>query len=143
MESISSLTDIKLTPLRKIDNPKGDIFHAIKASDLGFAGFGEAYFTSIRIGEVKGWKKHIAMTMNLIVPIGMVRFHVYDDVTATTEAFDIGLMNYQRLTIPPRYWVAFQGLTNEVSLILNVASLEHDPKESINASLDTYPLLQQ
>ena len=31
-----------LTPLKQIYHPKGDIFHAMKASDIGFIGFGEA-----------------------------------------------------------------------------------------------------
>ena len=63
---------ITLTPLRRIENPKGDIFHAMKASDTGFSGFGEAYFSTVNKSDIKGWKKHTKMTLNLIVVMGEV-----------------------------------------------------------------------
>lgn len=140
MDSLSKLPPVVETPLRRIAQPKGDVLHAMKASDPGFAGFGEAYFTTIVAGETKGWKKHTAMTMNLVVPLGRVRFHVHDESTGTTEAHDIGQENYRRLTVPPGYWVAFEGLTGDTNLVLNVASLEHDPDEAVNVALDTYAL---
>ena len=43
------------TPLSRIFHPKGDILHGMKKSDEGFTGFGEAYFTIIKNGEIKGW----------------------------------------------------------------------------------------
>lgn len=143
MDAISHLSPIKLTPLRRIEHPKGDIFHGIKASEASYAGFGEAYFTTIIASEVKGWKMHTAMTMNLIVPLGMVRFHIRDNATGCTVSYDIGATNYQRLTVPAGFWVAFQGLTNETNLILNVASLEHNPEEAVNVPLTTYSLAEQ
>ena len=56
-----------LTPMKQIHHPKGNIFHAMKKSDLGYNGFGEAYFSTINKGDVKGWKKHTKMTLNLLV----------------------------------------------------------------------------
>ena len=44
---------IILTPLKRINHPKGDIFHAMKKTDLGFEGFGEAYFSTINEIEPK------------------------------------------------------------------------------------------
>jgi dTDP-4-dehydrorhamnose 3,5-epimerase len=140
MDNMNSLPPITLTPLRRVEHPKGDILHGIKVSDPGYVGFGEAYFTTIVAGEVKGWKKHSAMTMNIIVPLGMVRFHIHDQAAGKTSAHDVGYLNYRRLTIPPGYWVAFQGLTNQTNLILNVANLEHDPVEAINAPFENFPL---
>lgn len=137
---MNSLPPITITPLRRIEHPKGDVFHGMKVSDAGYAGFGEAYFTTVVAGETKGWKQHSEMTMNLIVPLGMVRFHIHNADTGQTLSYDIGAANYQRLTVPPRYWVAFQGLTTDTNLVLNVASLEHNPAEAVNVSLETYPL---
>jgi len=134
------MDSIILTSLKKIPHPKGDIFHAMKAADNGFSGFGEAYFSNIIKGEIKGWKKHSLMTMNIVVPLGMVRFYIHDEVESCTVVYDIGTANYQRLTIPNGYWVAFEGLTLEQNLVLNIANLEHEPNESVNVPLETYPL---
>ena len=137
----NSLPPVTITPLRRIEHPKGDVFHGMKASDAGYAGFGEAYFTTIVAGETKGWKQHTEMTMNLIVPLGMVRFHIHNADTGQTSSYDVGVNNYQRLTIPPGYWVAFQGLTTDTNLVLNIASLEHNPAEAVNVPLAIYPLV--
>ena len=51
------LDGVILTPLKKIGHPKGDVFHAMKLSDEGFCGFGEAYFSTVNKSEIKGWKK--------------------------------------------------------------------------------------
>lgn len=140
MDTLSNLQPLIITPLRRINNPKGDIFHGIKVSDIGYVSFGEAYFTSIVLGEVKGWKKHCDMTMNIVVPLGMVRFHIHNLAIRKTSSYDLGVANYCRLTIPPGYWVAFRGLSEDRNLILNIASLEHDADEAVNMPLETFPL---
>jgi len=43
--------------------------------------------------------------------------------------------NYQRLTVEPGVWLAFKGLEKN-NILLNMASIEHNPKESVNLSLD-------
>ena len=45
---------IILTPLNQIHHPKGDIYHAMKKSDDGFDGFGEAYFSTVHKNDIKG-----------------------------------------------------------------------------------------
>ena len=122
-----------LTPLKQIIHPKGDIFHAMKASDDDFCGFGEAYFSAINMGDVKGWKKHTEMTMNLVVAIGKVELVIYDG----DSFFNVKLSknNYQRLTIKPNLWLAFRGLSTK-NILLNLASIEHDPNEAVNIELN-------
>ncbi len=132
-----------LTPLKKIQHPKGDIFHGMKKSDAGFAGFGEAYFSTIKSNEIKGWNKHKRMTMNLVVPLGEVTFVIYDDRESSNSKgslfrVDLSPSNYKRLTIPPRLWLAFRGNDSNVNLILNVASMEHDPDEIDHLDLDQF-----
>ena len=124
---------ITLTPLKRILHPKGDIFHAMKASDNGFSGFGEAYFSTVNKNDIKGWKKHTEMTLNLVVVTGEVEFVAYDG----DSFFNVKLSkkNYQRLTVKPNLWLAFRGLDNE-NMLLNLASIEHDPNESDNVDLD-------
>lgn len=125
---------VLLTLLKKISHPKGDILHGVKKSDQGFVGFGEAYFTKIKFGQIKGWNKHKRMTLNLCVPVGTVNFIVYDnrEKSKTRGNFlpvEISADAYQRLTVPPGVWLAFKGKGDGVSLILNVADLEHEPDE--------------
>ena len=133
---------VDLTPLKQIYNSKGNIFHAMKQCEATFNGFGEAYFSSIKEGEVKGWKKHLKMTLNLIVPEGEIRFVVFDDrenSQTKSKFFQINLSkeNYCRLTISPGLWMGFQGISEYTNLLLNVASIEHDPEESINLPLES------
>jgi|TARA_B100001094_G_scaffold325705_1_gene380521 dTDP-4-dehydrorhamnose 3,5-epimerase len=137
---LKSLPPVILTPLCRVKHPKGDVLHGMKSSDIGYSAFGEAYFTTIICGETKGWKKHATMIMNIVVPLGIVRFHLLDETVNQTTVYEVGEVNYKRLTIPPGYWVAFKGLTRGTNLILNIASHEHNPDESINVPLDTYSL---
>jgi len=126
---------IILTPLKKIHHPKGDIFLAMKASDNSFLGFGEAYLTTIKKNEIKGWKKHSSMTLNLVVLSGEVKFVIFNMSKKTFFSVNLSLSNYQRLTVCPGYWVAFKGMS-EGSMMLNLADIEHDPKESVNLNLN-------
>jgi len=137
----AGIEGVLLTPLKKIFHPKGDILHGIKRSDSGFVEFGEAYFTRVNPGEIKGWNRHRKMTLNLVVPSGAVLFVVYDDRTGsgTRDNFlcvEISPDNYQRLTVPPGLWVGFKGVGNETNLILDVADMEHDPNEVERLDLD-------
>lgn len=136
------LTDERATlvPLRIIAHPKGDVRHAMKASESTFHGFGEAYLTTILPGQTKGWKKHSRMHLNLIVIDGEVAFHVHDEQTRRTETFVIGPNNYSRLHVPPGLWMAFAGHAEQPSMVLNLASIEHDPNEATNVDLDVFPL---
>jgi dTDP-4-dehydrorhamnose 3,5-epimerase len=126
---------ITLTPLKRILHPKGDIFHAMKASDNGFSGFGEAYFSTVNKNDIKGWKKHTEMTLNLVVVTGEVEFVAYDG----DSFFNVKLSkkNYQRLTVKPNLWLAFRGIDDK-NMLLNLANIEHDLNESENVDLDTF-----
>lgn len=125
---------ITLTPLKQLANPKGAVFHAMKKSDNGFNGFGEAYFSTIKQGNIKGWKKHTKMTLNLVVPIGAIEFIIYNEDTKEFFSTALSQKNYQRLTVQPNLWMAFRGI-DDYNLLLNIASIEHDPDEAVNVEL--------
>ena len=124
-----------LTSLKKIHNLRGYVFHAMKKSDIGFDGFGEAYFSTVNKNDIKGWKKHTEMTLNLVVPVGKMEFVIYNDKNHNFFNVTISQDNYQRLTISPGFWLAFRGL-DEKNILLNIASIEHDPSESESIDLD-------
>ena len=128
------------TPVERIFHPKGDIFHALKCSEPSFQCFGEAYFTTVAANATKGWKKHTKMRMNIVVPVGEVKFYIHDESTGDTVQYTIGENNYVRLTIEPNLWVAFKGGGHSLNLVLNLSSIEHDPEEAINMPLERYPL---
>lgn len=127
-----SLKQIQVTPLQRIAVAGGDVLHALKRTDAGFREFGEAYFSMIEMGAVKAWKQHRRMTLNLVVPVGNVRFvFLAGDGKAQREE-TIGVSNYVRLTVPPGIWFGFQGLADPFSLILNMADIPHDPEEALS-----------
>lgn len=115
-----------------IQNPKGNVLRGIKCSDEGFVGFGEAYFSMVQYGSIKGWKKHNKMTMNLIVPVGIIRFYFQTDDNSTIENATIGENQYSRLFVPPGIWLAFEGIGESTNLLMNLASIEHNPEESVS-----------
>jgi len=66
------MDQIIISPLQQIHNENGDVFHGIKNDDAGFSGFGEAYFSEIKGGKIKAWKRHEKMICNIIVTSGKV-----------------------------------------------------------------------
>jgi dTDP-4-dehydrorhamnose 3,5-epimerase len=132
------LDQIRVTPLARITAEGGDVLHAMKKSDVGWSGFGEAYFSWVLHGAVKAWKCHTRMTMNLIVPVGRVRFVFMDDSNCRVRQEFAGEGHYVRITVPPGIWFGFQGVSISASLILNLASIEHDPTEVQRVSVTEF-----
>ena len=128
------MNKVKATKLLIIDNDKGPIMRALRMSDNGYKKFGEIYFSEVFYGKIKGWKRHIQMTMNLVVPEVLVKFVFYDPNLGSFEEYEIGTNNYIRLTVPPGLWFAFQGLEKK-NLVMNVSDIEHDPIESENKNI--------
>ena len=129
MGGMISLEDIVVTPLAHITTTGGDVLHAMKQNDAGYTSFGEAYFSFVNAGAIKGWKRHTRMTMNIIVPVGQVKFIFHLDGTKEFRVENVGTERYARITVPPGIWFAFKGLFYPKSLLLNIASIPHDPNE--------------
>ncbi len=137
-----NISGVIVTPLSIINTKGGDVLHAMKSRDQGYLGFGEAYFSKVEPGAIKGWKLHKKMTLNLIVPIGSVRFILYDDQDKSNNSNQFQEVtldeksNYSRLTIPPMIWVGFQGVSETTSLVLNLANISHSSEEIERKELD-------
>ncbi len=126
------IKDVVVTNLDVIDTPGGNVMHAMKKTSDGYMGFGEAYFSQVDKGAIKAWKRHKEMTLNLVVPVGEIRFVLFDDREMSNmqfQEFIISKNNYCRLTLPPMVWMGFQGLSSDGSMLLNIANIEHDPGE--------------
>lgn len=124
-----SLDNILITSLARISTAGGDVLHAMRQSAAGYCGFGEAYFSWVTAGAVKAWKRHTLMTMNVVVPVGQVRFVFYLRGDNAFRVENIGGDRYVRITVPPGIWFGFQGLAEPQSLVLNIANIPHDPNE--------------
>ena len=91
--------------------------------------FGEVYFSSVKYNIIRAWKLHTKMTLNLIVPVGMVKFVFYFENTNKFLEYKIGEENYYRLTVAPKIWFGFQGLNKTQNLIMNISDIEHSQEE--------------
>lgn len=136
-----SIEGIILSPLKIINVPEGDVLFGMKTGDSGYEGFGEAYFSTIEPGAVKAWKRHRKMTLNLVVPVGAIRFIMFDDRPHSTTCGELQEVvlsrdHYYRLTIPPMVWLGFQGVGETVGMLLNIASIPHDPSEADRKSVN-------
>jgi dTDP-4-dehydrorhamnose 3,5-epimerase len=131
-----NLNDIIITPLNRNPTEGGDVLHGMKSIDPGYNGFAEAYFSWIDKYCIKAWKKHNKMTMNLIVPVGMVRFVFFHELSNKFSTVDIGDDRYARITVPPGFWFGFKGLTLSKNLVLNISNVLHDPIEADRLDID-------
>lgn len=128
---------ILVSPLCRIKVLGGDIMHALKNTDPGYVGFGEAYFSFVDNRAVKAWKMHRTVSINLVVPVGQVKFVFYlPEEKAPFRVECIGEHNYVRLTVPPTIWFGFSGMGQGTNLVMSVADAPHDPGEIERATVD-------
>ena len=142
-----SLDNILVTPLKRITTEGGDVMHALKKSDNGYNGFGEVYFSWVEQGAIKAWKCHQHMTLNLVVPVGEVRF-IFRYKTCLAEQKGepynefriekLGKDRYSLITVPPGIWFGFQGIASGSSLLMNVTDMEYDPNEVLRKSVSGF-----
>jgi len=123
---------VRVTPLRRIPDERGTIYHMLRCTDPHFLGFGEIYFTSVYEGVVKGWHKHLEMTLNYACIFGRIKVVLYDDRPDSStkgslmEVF-LGSDNYSLVTISPGIWTGFKGMSRPFALVANCATHPHDP----------------
>jgi dTDP-4-dehydrorhamnose 3,5-epimerase len=125
---------LQISPLLRIPDERGTVFHMLRASDPIFRGFGEIYFSSVYRDVVKGWHRHAEMTLNYACIWGRVKLVVLDARAESAsrgevEEIFLGPDNYCLVTIPPGLWNGFKGMA-EVSVMANCCTHEHDPSRS-------------
>jgi dTDP-4-dehydrorhamnose 3,5-epimerase len=133
---------VTLTPLRQLSDDRGSVLHMLRCDAPDFTSFGECYFSEVRPGAVKAWKRHRAQTQNLAVPVGRIRLAIYDDrepslTLGYTQVLDLGRPDaYLRLRIPPGLWYGFSCIGAAAALLANCPDLPHDPGDSEHRALD-------
>jgi len=125
-----------ITPKKKIKDERGAVFHMLRQDDLEFKKFGEIYFSQVFSKVIKGWHLHQEMTLNYLLVSGKIQLALYDE---RPDSKSYGL--YQTfilsddkdenklITIPPKVWNAFKGLSEQPSIVANCATTSHDPSE--------------
>lgn len=136
------IAGVQVTPKRIIVDERGAVMHMLRAEQPQFVGFGEVYFSTVHPGAVKAWKVHTRMTMNLTVPVGRVRFVLFDDRTGSPTRGEVQEVllspeHYALLTVPPGIWNGFRGESETTSLIVNCADIAHDPNEAVRVEHDS------
>ncbi len=125
---------VVVTPLKQIPDERGSVMHMLRRDCSTFSEFGEIYFSTIHPGVVKGWHLHQRMILNYAVPVGRIKFVLYDqreDSPTKGEISEVfmGPDNYVLVTVPPLIWNGFKGIGDVTSLVANCASIPHDPDE--------------
>ena len=136
-----------ISPLKIVPKDGGQVRRGLRVSDMGYEGFAEIYFSWIDSGVTSDWKRHKRMTLNIVVPVGEIRFFLYDDrINSSTYGkffqITLGENRYYRLTVPPNIWVAFRGLTQPTSMLANIANMVHDPHEVDREPISKFDFLR-
>jgi dTDP-4-dehydrorhamnose 3,5-epimerase len=132
----ASIDGVLVTALRQIVDERGAVLHHMRRDAPEFTIFGECYFSEMLPGAVKAWKRHRSQTQNLAVPIGRVRFVLYDDREPSPTRGEIQVVelgrpdDYNRLCIPRGLWYGFTCLSDRRALIANCADRPHDPDDA-------------
>jgi dTDP-4-dehydrorhamnose 3,5-epimerase len=138
----AEIEGVRVYPLKRIGDERGMVMHMLRADAPHFEGFGEVYFSSVRPGVVKAWKRHRLMTQNFAVPVGEIKLVIYDDREGSVsrgavQEVAVGGKNYALVRVPPMLWYGFKGMAREDSLLANCASIPHDPAEAESIAPDS------
>ncbi len=135
---------VEIQPLKIISDERGAIFHMLRCDSPLYEQFGEVYFSEVKSGVIKGWKKHRVMTQHYAVPVGRIVVAIYDGrldspTKGTLQTVELGRACYQLLQIPPGVWYGFKGTSRKDALIVNCASHPHEAGESETLPLENPP----
>jgi dTDP-4-dehydrorhamnose 3,5-epimerase len=133
---MAEIDGVTVTPLRRIADERGAVFHMLREDSPGFERFGEIYFSTVYPNAIKAWHLHKEMTLNYAVPVGMIKLVCYDDRDGSStrgnllELF-VGELNYALVTIPPLVWNGFKGIGDRPALVANCSTVPHSPDEIV------------
>ena len=128
------IEEIKITPLKQIEDERGKVMHMLRKDSDNFVRFGEIYFSTVRPNKIKGWHLHKKMTLNYAVVFGEIKFVLYDarpnsKTKGQIQKFLLSQSNYKFISVPPLIWNGFKGIGNKTAIVANCADLPHDKEE--------------
>src|SRR5258708_25159422 len=78
-DGVTMIEGVRIVPRARIPDERGTVMHMLKTTDPEFLGFGEIYFSTVYPGVVKGWHRHLEMTLNYACVHGRIKLVLYDD----------------------------------------------------------------
>jgi dTDP-4-dehydrorhamnose 3,5-epimerase len=139
----ASIAGVEYHPLRVVADERGAVLHMLRTEAPKFARVGEVYFSEVKPSAIKAWKLHLRMTQRLAVPVGQVRFVLYDRRPESPTRGNLREVvlgrpdNYGLLIIPPQVWYGFTNDGQQTALIANAPDLAHDPDEAQRLPVET------
>lgn len=120
--------------LRVIPDERGYLMEMLRSDWEEFDQFGQVYITAVYPGVVKGWHYHKIQTDHFVCVQGMAKVVLYDDredspTRGEINEFFIGSLNPMLVKIPPGVMHGFKGISEEITLIVNVPTELYDYEE--------------
>ena len=134
MGTVTMLEGVFWEPRKTITDGNGTVLQHLRSDDPFFSGFGEVYCSVIPQGAVRAWKLHRKICQRMTVPMGKVKFVLYDPrknspTHGQTQEIELSREKHGLFGIPPGVWYGFEGLGPGESVIVNCANEPHDPWE--------------
>jgi dTDP-4-dehydrorhamnose 3,5-epimerase len=116
---------VKTRKLRLIPDERGYLLEMLRSDWEEYERFGQVYMTAVYPGVVKGWHYHKIQTDHFMCVQGMAKVVLYDNrldspTHGQINEFFIGSQNPMLLKIPPGVMHGFKGISQEITLIINV-----------------------
>jgi len=116
---------VKTKDLKLIPDERGYLMEMLRSDWPEFKNFGQVYITAVYPGVVKGWHYHKLQTDFFICIVGMAKVVLYDSredspTYKEINEFFIGSLNPTMVVIPPGVCHGFKGISEELTLIVNI-----------------------
>lgn len=139
---------VTVRKLRLIPDERGFLMEMLRSDWEEFDKFGQVYVTAVYPGVVKGWHYHKIQTDRFVCVAGMAKVVLYDGREGSpthgeVNEFFMGIQNPILLKIPPGVMHGFKGISQEMTLIVNIPSelynYEHPDEYRLPAHTDQIP----
>jgi len=116
---------VKVRKLRLIPDERGFLMEMVRSDWEEYEKFGQTYITAVYPGVVKGWHYHKIQTDHFVCVHGMAKVVLYDSredspTHGEINEFFMGTLNPIMLKIPKGVMHGFKGISEEMTLIVNV-----------------------
>lgn len=116
---------VKVRKLRLIPDERGYLMEMLRSDWEEFEKVGQVYITAVYPGVVKGWHYHRKQADHFVCVHGMAKVVLYDrredsPTCGEVNEFFMGEQNPILLKIPPEVMHGFKGISQEMTLIVNI-----------------------